>query len=104
MSELAVETTPDVAGPARQVAGGQVVYITEHGHRVAAIVSAELAAALERMSADELDELSAAAADAGYDEGARFLEDLADRAAVLESRTDPGEGITHEQVKTGAGL
>jgi prevent-host-death family protein len=91
VSELAVEDgpvlSPDVV---REAASGQVVYITEHGQRVAGIVSAELAAALERLPADHLEEMAAAAAEAGYADGAEFLEDLADRAAVLESRADPG--------------
>ena len=104
MSDLAVEDTPAVAESAREAASGQVVYITEHGQRVAGIVSAELAAALERLSADELDEAAAAAADAGHDDAAEFLEDLADRAAVLESRAEAGPGISWDQVKAEAGL
>jgi antitoxin (DNA-binding transcriptional repressor) of toxin-antitoxin stability system len=84
-------------------ARGQIVYITERGERVAGIVSAELAAALERLSADELEE-AAAAAKAGHDDAAELLEDLADRAAVLASRAEPGPGIPWEQVKAEAGL
>lgn len=104
MSELAVENTPGVAAPAHEAAGGHVVYITERGERVAAIVPAEIAAVLERLSADELDELSAAAESAGLRAMAELLEDLADRAAVLESRAEPGPGIPWEQVKAEAGL
>jgi antitoxin (DNA-binding transcriptional repressor) of toxin-antitoxin stability system len=104
MSELAVEDTPAVAEPAREAASGQVVYITEHGQRVAGIVSAELAAALERLSADDLEEAAAAAAGAGHEDAAEFLEDLADRAAVLESRADPRPGIPWEQIKAETGL
>ena len=57
MGELAVEDEP-VLSPdlAREAASGQVVYITEHGQRVAGIVSADLAASLERLSADDLEE------------------------------------------------
>jgi antitoxin (DNA-binding transcriptional repressor) of toxin-antitoxin stability system len=105
MSELAVEDgpvlSPDVA---REAASGQVIYITEHGQRVAGIVPAELVAALERLSADELEDVAAAAAEAGHEEAAGLLEDLADRAAVLESRADPGPGVPWEQVRAEAGL
>jgi antitoxin (DNA-binding transcriptional repressor) of toxin-antitoxin stability system len=104
VSELPLEDVPGVAAPAHEAAGGQVVYITERGERVAAIVPAEVAAVLERLSADELERLSAAAANAGLRAMAGLLEDLADRAAVLESRADPGPGIPWEQVKAEAGL
>jgi antitoxin (DNA-binding transcriptional repressor) of toxin-antitoxin stability system len=104
MSDLAVEDTPAVAEPAREAASGQVVYITEHGQRVAGIVSAELAAALERLTADQLEEAAAAATDAGHADAAEFLQDLADRAAVLESRADPRPGIPWEQVRSDADL
>jgi antitoxin (DNA-binding transcriptional repressor) of toxin-antitoxin stability system len=104
VSDLAVESAPAVAEPAREAASGEVVYITEHGERIAGIVSAELAAALERLSADELEDAAAAAAAAGHDDAAEFLEDLADRAAVLESRADPGPGISWDEVRSEADL
>lgn len=104
MSELAVEDTPAVADAARDAARGQVVYITERGKRVAGIVPADLAAVLERLSADELEEMSASAESAGYSELAELLEDLADRAAVLASRAEPEPGIPWEQVQAEAGL
>jgi antitoxin (DNA-binding transcriptional repressor) of toxin-antitoxin stability system len=104
MTELALEDTPDLPAAAHEAARGQVVYITEHGRRVAGLVSAELAAALERLSADELEDVAAAAAEAGHEEAAEFLEDLADRAAVLESRANPGPGVPWEQIKAEAGL
>lgn len=72
--------------------------------RVAAIVNADVAAVLEQLSAEELDEMSAAAADAGLENIAGLLEDLADRAAALKSLADPGEDIPLEQVKAEAGL
>ena len=50
MSDLPVETTPGVAAPAHEAARGRIVYITEHGERVAAIVPAAIAAELERLS------------------------------------------------------
>ena len=74
MSELAVENTPDVAEPAHKAARGQVIYITERGERVAAIVPAAVAAELERLSADELDELAAVADQTGHGELSRLLE------------------------------
>jgi antitoxin (DNA-binding transcriptional repressor) of toxin-antitoxin stability system len=99
LGELAVESTPAVAEPAREAARGQVVYITEHGQRVAGIVSAELAAALERLSADELEEAADFATKAGHDDAAALLEDLADRAAVLAARADPRPGVSWNQLK-----
>jgi hypothetical protein len=104
MSELAIEQTPDVAEAAHEAASGQVVYITEHGQRLAAIVSPGLAAALEQLSADELDYLSAAVARQGRADLAALLEDLADRAAALESLAEPGEDVPWEQVKAENGL
>jgi len=92
MSELAVEQAPGVAEPAHEAARGKVVYITEHGERVAAIVPAEVAAELERLSPAEL---------------AGLLEDFADAAAAREARVSIAAGeplIPWEQVKSDAGL
>lgn len=104
MSELAVENAPEVAAPAHEAASGQVVYITEGGNRVAGIVPAEVAAILERLSADKLDELASAATRAGLSDAARLVEDLADRAAVLESRADPGPGTPWGELKAETGI
>jgi hypothetical protein len=104
MSELAVESAPAVEGAAREAAEGQVIYITEGGKRLAGIVSADIAAVIERMSVGELEEISTAAADAGLAEVAEAFEDLADRAAVLEARSDRRPGLTWDQVKAEAGL
>ena len=98
MSELAVETAPDMAAPAHEAASGQVIYITEGGNRVAGIVPAEAAAILERLTADELEDLAIAAEKAGLP-AARLIEDLADRAAVLESRAGGGPGISWGELK-----
>ena len=89
MSELPVEGTPGVAGAARDAARGHVVYLTEHGERLAAIVPAEFAAALEGMSEQDAREL---------------LEDLADAAAAREALAGPGESVPWEQVRAEAGL
>jgi antitoxin (DNA-binding transcriptional repressor) of toxin-antitoxin stability system len=92
MSELALENTPDVAASAHEAARGQIVYITEHGERVAAIIPATVAAELERLSADEL---------------AALLEDFADAAAAREARASIEAGeplIPWEQVKADTGL
>jgi hypothetical protein len=59
---------------------------------------------LERLSADQLDQLSGVAARSGQDDIAELLEDLADRAAAIESLAEPGEDIPWEQVKAEAGL
>jgi antitoxin (DNA-binding transcriptional repressor) of toxin-antitoxin stability system len=89
MSELPVEATPDVASAAHEAARGQVVYLTEHGQRLAAIVPAEFAAALEAMTPEQAAEL---------------LEDLADATEAREALAEPGESIPWEQVKAEAGL
>jgi antitoxin (DNA-binding transcriptional repressor) of toxin-antitoxin stability system len=89
VSELPVEGTPGVAGAARDAACGHVVYLTEHGERLAAIVPAEFAAALEGMSEQDAREL---------------LEDLAGAAAAREALAEPGESVPWEQVRAEAGL
>jgi hypothetical protein len=101
--ELAIENTPEVAEPAHEAASGQVIYLTEGGNRVAAVVPAEAGAILEQLSADELDELATAAENAGL-AVARLIEDLADRAAVLESRADQGAGISWDDLKAETGI
>jgi antitoxin (DNA-binding transcriptional repressor) of toxin-antitoxin stability system len=79
MSELAIEDRPVLSHDvAQQAARGQVVYLTDHGHRVAAIVPARIAAELERMSPDELAEL---------------LEDFADAAAARQARQSIENGV-----------
>ena len=103
MSDLAVESAPDVAAAAHEAARGHVVYVTEQGNRIAGIVPLELVAILDRITTDELDELAAAAELAGLINAAVLLEDLADRAGVLESRAEPGVGVSWEQLKAEAG-
>ena len=99
MSDLAVENAPDVAAPVDEAANGQVIYITKGGRRVAAVVPASLAAALEQLTADELDELAGLTDEARHPGLVKLLEDLADRAAVLESRADPGPGILLDELE-----
>lgn len=92
MSDLPVESTPGVAESVHEAARGRVVYITEHGERIAAIVPAEVAAELERLSPDEL---------------AGLLEDLADAAVAREARASIEAGeplVPWEQVKAEAGI
>ena len=92
MSDLPVETTPGVAGPAHEAARSRVVYITEHGERIAAIVPAAIATELERLSPDEL---------------AWLLEDFADAAAARAARASIEACeplIPWDQVKAEAGL
>ena len=50
MSELPLDDGPDISAAAHGAARGHVVYLTEHGERLAAIVAAEFAAALEGMT------------------------------------------------------
>jgi antitoxin (DNA-binding transcriptional repressor) of toxin-antitoxin stability system len=92
MSDVPVESMPGVAAPAHEAARGQIVYITEHGERLAAIVPAAIAAELERLSPDEV---------------AGLLEDFADAAAAREARASVEAGeplIPWEQIKAEAGL
>jgi antitoxin (DNA-binding transcriptional repressor) of toxin-antitoxin stability system len=92
MSDLPVETTPGVAVSVHEAARGQIVYITEDGERVAAIVPAAIAAELERLSPEEL---------------VGLLEDFADAAAAREARASIEAGeplIPWEQIKAEAGL
>jgi mRNA interferase RelE/StbE len=104
MSDLAVENVPDVAAAAHEAARGQVVYITERGNRVASIVPVEVAAILERLTTDEFDQLAAAAELAGLTSAVVLMEDLADRAGVLDSRAEPGVGVAWEQLKAEASV
>jgi hypothetical protein len=94
VSDLAIEDIPErVAEPAREAAQGQVVYITDRGRRLTAMVPAELAAGLERLTADELEEMADQVASSGHDRLAALLEELADRAAILEARSDAAPAI-----------
>jgi hypothetical protein len=89
MSELPLDEAPGVAGAAHDAARGQVVYLTENGERLAAIVPAAFAAALEGMTPEQAREL---------------IEDLADAAAARESLAEPGDDIPAEQVWVELGL
>jgi antitoxin (DNA-binding transcriptional repressor) of toxin-antitoxin stability system len=69
--EIPLEEVPgEVTDAAQDAARGQVVYLTEHGERLAAIVPAELAAELENLTPAQLREL---------------LEDFADAQVARES-------------------
>ena len=71
MSEIPLDHAPsDVAAAAHDAARGKVVYLTEHGERLAAIVPADLAAELENLTPEEFHEL---------------LEDFADAQAAREA-------------------
>ena len=82
ISEQPLDGGPDISAAALQAARGHIVYLTEHGQRLAAIVPAEFAAALEGMTPDQAREL---------------LEDLADGAAAREALEEPGEDIPAER-------
>ena len=76
MSELPLDDVPGLAAAAHEAADrGQVVYLTEHGERLAAIVPADVAAELASLDDDEraelIEEILAAAA------GRRGLESIA---------------------------
>ena len=78
MGEIPLEDTPrEVADAAHDAARGQVIYLTEHGERLAAIVPAELAAELERLTPQQLREL---------------LEDFADAQAAREALAEVEAG------------
>jgi antitoxin (DNA-binding transcriptional repressor) of toxin-antitoxin stability system len=92
MSDVPVEATPGMAAPVHEAARGRIVYITEHGERVAAIVPAAIAAELERLSPDEM---------------AGLLEDFADAAAARDARASIEAGeptVSWDRVKAEAGL
>ena len=95
MSELPLDRPADpseLSKAAHGAARGKVVYLTEGGERIAAIVPAGLAEALAGMSADQVREL---------------LEDFADAAAARAARASIEAGeplIPWEQVKAEAGL
>ncbi len=92
MSELPLEELPDVVPAAYEAASGRVTWFTMHGERIAAIVPAELAAELDRLSPQELTDL---------------LEDFADAAIARTARDSIKDGeplIPWEQVKAEAGL
>jgi hypothetical protein len=89
MSELSVHAAPGVADAAHEAALGEVVYLTENGQRLAAIVPAEFAAVLEKMTPDE----------------ARILlEDLAGPTATRQALAEPRELTPWEQVRAEAWL
>jgi hypothetical protein len=89
MSEVPLDEVPGVADAAHDAARGQVVYLTEHGERLAAIVPAEFAAVLEGMTPEEAREV---------------LADLADAAVARRALREPGEDIPAEQVWAELGL
>jgi hypothetical protein len=74
MSEMPLEDVPGLADLAHEAAeGGQVVYLTEGGKRLVAIVPAAMAAELE-------------------------AEDAADIEAARASLAEPGENVPLEDV------
>jgi len=93
MSEIPLERAPsDVAAAARDAARGMVVYLTEHGQRLAAIVPAELAAELENLTPEAFREL---------------MEDFADAQAAREALAEIEAGaspVPAEQVWAELGL
>jgi antitoxin (DNA-binding transcriptional repressor) of toxin-antitoxin stability system len=89
MSELPLDDQPGTSAAARDAARGHVVYLTEHGERLAAIVPAEFAAALEGMTPEQAREL---------------VEDLADAAAARRALDEPGDDIPADQVWAELGL
>jgi len=67
-------------------------------------VPVKLIAILDRLATDELEQLAAAAELAGLTSAAMLIEDLADRAGVLESRAEPGAGVPWEQLEAQASV
>ena len=93
MSEIPLEEAPgQVTNAAHDAARGRVVYLTEHGERLTAIVPAELAAELESLTPEQLREL---------------LEDFADAQAARESLAEMEAGaepVPAEEVWAELGL
>jgi antitoxin Phd len=80
MGEIPVDDAPgEVARAAHDAARGQVIYLTEHGERLAAIIPAELAEELENLTPDEFREL---------------LEDFADAQAAREALAEIEAGAS----------
>ena len=82
MSEMPIERAQEHLAEVVEEAGraGEVVYLTRHGRRVAAIVSPELAAEIEA------------------------AEEETDAAAAREALEEGGEPIPWERVKAESGL
>ena len=93
MSEISLDQgSGDVTEAAHDAARGQVIYLTEHGHRLAAIVPADLAAELEHLTPEEFREL---------------LEDFADAQDAREALAEINAGaspVPAEQVWAELGL
>jgi hypothetical protein len=92
MSEFPLDQAPGDVAAAHDAARGKVVYLTEHGQRLAAIVPAELAAELENLTPEEFREL---------------LKDFADAQAAREALAEieaGAEPVPAEQVWTELGL
>jgi antitoxin (DNA-binding transcriptional repressor) of toxin-antitoxin stability system len=93
VGEIPLEDVPrEVTDAAHDAARGQVVYLTEHGERLAAIVPAELAAELENLTPEQFREL---------------LEDFADAQAAREALAEVEAGaepVPAEQVWAELGL
>lgn len=93
MSEIPLDEAPrEVSDAAHDAARGQVVYLTERGVRFAAIVPAGLAAELENLGPEALQEL---------------LEDFADAQAAREALAEIEAGakpLTAEAVWAELGI
>lgn len=93
VGEIPLEEVPrEVTEAAHDAARGQVVYLTEHGERLAAIVPAELAVELENLTPAQFREL---------------LEDFADAQAAREALAEVEAGaepVPAEQVWAELGL
>ena len=93
MSEIPLDAAPrEVSDAAHNAARGQVVYLTEHGERFAAIVPAELVAELENLGPEAFQEL---------------LEDFADARAAREALAEIEAGaqpIAAEEVWAELGI
>jgi antitoxin Phd len=93
VGEIPLEEVPrEVTDAAHDAARGQVVYLTERGERLAAIVPAELAAELENLTPQQFREL---------------LEDFADAQAAREALAEVDAGakpVPAEQVWAELGL
>jgi len=92
---LEVESVPEVAASAHEAARGQIIYITEHGERLAAIVPASVVVWLQKMPSDAFAALfqETAAERSLGEQFAQFAEEASDwaeltRAAAAETWPD----------------
>jgi hypothetical protein len=89
MRELPLDDAPsEMTAAAEDAASGQIVYLTENGRQLAAIVPVEITAVLERFGREAFLEL---------------VEDIADVAVAREALAEARDAVPWEGLKAEAG-